>query len=106
MKIGDRVYCKKDVNDGIIKDLSIGMQVQVADGGKEVWFYQGNFYKIIQVSELWVNIETDIVLGYPTKKISVSFITKDTSGVYNGDLFKDYFYTEKELRLLKLEQLG
>ena len=74
MKVGDKVYCKKDLND---------------------WFHKQNYYNI-----MYLYCETNI------KRI----IIRDEYGegvefLKNWREFRDYFYTKKILRKMRLKKL-
>ena len=89
LKIGDKVYCKKQMKES-----------------DKIWFYQNKYYEIVGVGVCWVNISSEIK-AYPTITVPVSLITKHDS-VLSGEgnnYFDDYFLTEKELRKEKLDEL-
>lgn len=79
MQEGDKVICKRQFNAFIIGEEYI---IESID-------YYGNLY---------IMSSSDIRSGWWFYHDNLSFR-------YTFDLFKEYFYTEKELRRLKLEKI-
>lgn len=89
LKIGDKVYCKKQMNES-----------------DNIWFYRDKYYKIVAVGIgsrcRWVNIASEVE-EYPTVMIPISFTIKGPVG--SSYYFDEYFITIKELRKKKLDKL-
>lgn len=87
MKAGDRLYCYCDFT--YLKII----------GGKDIVFKKGNIYEVHDTSI------DDVVILKSDNGIDEIFFIKDE----NKDSFiyyKDWFYTEQELRKLKLDKLN
>jgi len=88
-----RVYCKKAYGNGVEKKYGRGVEL----------FKKGEWY----IGDM-DNSDGTIKVFYSDKSWHWFYVgLRFNKSRNNGWLyFKDYFYTEKELRLLKLEQLG
>jgi hypothetical protein len=92
MKKGDKLYCKKQLvyNSTTMHHL-LGYRKY-----SEVWFNNGEWYEIVFINVNDISIKDNV-------KQLVSFSLK--KGIIDDRILSDYFYTEKELRKIKLNKI-
>ena len=88
----------------IMKVVKVGDIIKCIDCYKyknDIWFYAGCWYEVSSIGLHSIEI-------YDEAKYTVSFslFDKKTCEVYVDRYFTDYFYTEKELRKIKLKKLN